>query len=189
MVKAPLEYPWSSYRYFVGRDKKPKWLTTEFILGDFGGEGGRGFKKYRGYVERGENKELDNPLKKVIASTFLGSKEFIDRIKLEYLEKKEIDRRDLPALKKILMGPSLESIEEAVSKKVGGGHPLFKKICIYLGYQHSGLNLREMGGYFGMQRSAISQLSRRFAETIKGNQELREVLSSIEKEDLLNVAA
>jgi hypothetical protein len=32
-------------------------------------------------------------------------------------------------------------------------------------------------------------LSRRFGETIKGNQELRKVLGKIEKEDLLNVAA
>jgi putative transposase len=189
MVEAPLEYPWSSYRYFVGRDKKPKWLTTEFVLGDFGGEGGRGFKKYREYVERGVNQEFDNPLKKVIVSTFLGGNEFIDRIKLEYLEGKEIDRRDLPALKKILMGPSLELIERAVIKRVGRGHPLFRKICIYLGYQRSGLNLREIGEYFGMQRSAVSQLSRRFAEAVKGNQELRKVLSNIEKEDLLNVAA
>ena len=169
MVKAPLEYAWSSYRYFVGRDKKPKWLTTEFILGDFGGEGGRGYKKYRDYVERGDSKELDNPLKKVIASTFLGGKDFIERIRVEYLEKKEIDRRDLPALRR--------------------GHPLFRKICIYLSYQRSGLKLREIGEYFGMQRSAISQLSRRFGKTIKGNQELRKVLSNIEKEDLLIVAA
>jgi putative transposase len=126
MVKAPLEYPWSSYRYFVGRDKKPKWLTTELVLGDFGGEGGRGFKRYREYVERGGNEQLDNPLKKVIASTFLGGKEFIERIKLEYLEGKEIDRRDLPALRKILMGPSLESIERSVIKIVGRDHPLFR---------------------------------------------------------------
>jgi hypothetical protein len=172
----------------VGRDKKTKWLTTEFILGDFGGEGRRGFTRYRGYVEKGAGKEIENPLKKVIASTFLGGKEFIESIKLEYLEGKEIDRRDLPALKKILVGPSLESIERAVIKVVGRGFPLFKKTCIYLGYQYSGLNLREIGEYFGMQRSAISQLSRRFAETIKGNHELRKVLRSIEKEDLLNVA-
>jgi hypothetical protein len=51
------------------------------------------------------------------------------------------------------------------------------------------LNLREIGEYFGMQRSAISELSRRFRETIKGNQELRKVLSNIDKKDLLNVAA
>ncbi len=188
MVKAPLEYPWSSYRYFVGRDKKPNWLTTEFVLGDFGGEGRRGFKRYREYVEKGASREIENPLKKVIASTFLGGKEFIESIKLEYLAKKEIDRRDLPALKKILRGPTLETIEKAVIKAVGRGFPLFKKTCIYLSYQHSGLNLREIGEYFGMQRSAISQLSRRFSETVKGNQELREVLGRIEREELLNVA-
>jgi hypothetical protein len=173
----------------VGRDKRPAWLTTEFVLGDFGGEGGRGFKKYREYVERGENKEIDNPLKKVIASTFLGGREFIDRIKQEYLGKKERDRRDLPALRKILRGPSLEAIERAVIKRVGKSHPLFKKISIYLSYEHSGLNLREMGEHFGMERSAISQLSRRFGATIKGDKELRKVVSSIEKEGLLNVAA
>lgn len=188
MAKTPLEYPWSSYRYFVGRDKKPEWLTTELVLGDFGGEGRRGFRKYREYVEREEDKELDNPLKKVIASTFLGGKEFIDRIKLKYLEGKEVGMRDLPALKEILMGASLESIEGAVSKSVGRGHPLFRKICIYLSYQRSGLKLREIGEYFGMQRSAISQLSRRFAETIEGSSELKKLLSNIEKEGLLNVA-
>ena len=40
-----------------------------------------------------------------------------------------------------------------------------------------------------MQRSAISQLSRRFAEMIKGNQELRKLLGKGENENLLNVAA
>ena len=129
MVKAPLEYPWSSYRYFVGRGKKAKWLKTELVLGDFGGEGRGGFRRYREYVEKGASREMENPLKKVIASTFLGGEEFIESIKVEYLEKKEIDRRDLPALKKILKGPTLETIEKAVSKIVGRGHPLFKKIC------------------------------------------------------------
>jgi len=126
---------------------------------------------------------------KKFVAVVLGSREFIDRIRLEYLEKKEIDNRDLPALKKILIVPSLESIEKAVIKRVGRSDPLFKKICIYLSYQRSGLNLREIGEYFGMQRSAISQLSRRFAEVIEGSQELRRVLNRIEKEGLLNVAA
>jgi hypothetical protein len=86
-------------------------------------------------------------------------------------------------------GASVKSIEKAVIKIAGRDHPLFRKICIYLGYQHSGLNLREIGEYFGMQRSAISQLSRRFVEATKGDQELRKVLTNIEKESLLNVAA
>ncbi len=39
-----------------------------------------------------------------------------------------------------------------------------------------------------MQRSVVSQLSRRFAESIEGNQELKMVLDRIEKGELLNVA-
>jgi len=39
------------------------------------------------------------------------------------------------------------------------------------------------------EKFEASQWSRRFAETIKGNQELRKVLSKIEKGDLLDVAA
>ena len=63
-----------------------------------------------------------------------------------------------------------------------------RKICIYLNYRRSGLNLKEIGEYFGMQRSAIGRLSRRSGKTIKGDQKLRKVLDNIEKEGLLNVA-
>jgi len=131
MVKTALEYLWSSYRYFVETGKKPKWLKTELVLEDFGGEGGRGYRRYREYVEKGAGKEIENPLKKVIASTFLGGTEFIESIKLKYLEKKEIDRSDLPALKKILRGPSLEEIEKAVTKVVGRGYPFLRK-CVFI---------------------------------------------------------
>lgn len=188
IVKAPSEYPWSSYRYFMGERSGPKWLTTEFVLAEFGGAGRKGFRRYREYVEEGVTQEIENPLEKVVASTFLGREGFIESIKLKYLEEKEIDGREIPALKKILKGPSIEAIEKAVTRTVGQGYPLFKKICVYLSYQYSGLNLREIGEYFGMQRSAVSQLSRRFAEMIKGDLELGKLLSKIEKEDLLNVA-
>jgi len=183
-----MEYPWSSYRYYIGKDKKPEWLTTELVLADYGGEGGTGFRKYREYVEREETNESKSPLKSVIASTFLGSEEFINRIKVAYLEKKKLDRRNIPAINKILNGPSLDEIEKVVIKVIGKDSPLFKKICIYLSYQHSGLSLEQIGKYFGKQRSAISQLSRRFKETIKSDKELGRILDKIEKEGLLNVA-
>ncbi len=186
-VKTPLEYPWSSYRYFIGRGKRPEWLTMEFVLGDFGGEGRRGFKRYREYVERGEAKELRNPFKDVIASTFLGSEDFINRIRVEYLEKKKIDKRNIPAIKRVLKGPSLEEIERAVLKVLGRDDALYKKMCIYMSHQYSGMKLDEIGVWFGMKGSAVSQLCGRFKEAIEGNRELRETLSKIRKGSLLNV--
>jgi len=187
MVKSPSEYQWSSYRSFIGKDKKPDWLTTELVLGDFGGEGRKGYRGYREYVERRETKELESPFKRVIASTFLGSEEFVNWIRTEYLEKKEIDRRNIPSIKKVLKGPSLEEIERAVVKVMGKNHTLYKKMCIYLSHQYSGMRLDEIGTYFGLKGSAVSQLSRRFKETTRGDKEAGGILSKIEKEVLLNV--
>ena len=187
MVKIPSEYPWSSYRSFIGKDKKPDWLTTELVLGGFGGEGRKGFRQYREYVERGETKELESPFKRVIASTFLGSEEFINNIRMEYLEKKKVDKRNIPAIKKVLRGPSLEDIEKAVVQVLGKDHTLYKKTCIYLSHQYSGMRLDEIGAHFGMKGGAISQLSRRFKETLKRDKGLGGILGKIEEEGLLNV--
>jgi putative transposase len=187
MVKTPSEYPWSSYRYFIGRDKKPEWLTMEFVLGDFGGEGRKGYSRYGEYVERRETKELESPLKRVIASTFLGSEEFINNIRMEYLGKKKIDKRNIPAIKEVLKGPSPKEIEKAVAQVLGEDRTLYKKVCVYLSHQYSGMRLDEIGVYFGMKGAAISQLSRRFKKTIKEDKGLRGILDKIKREGLLIV--
>jgi hypothetical protein len=49
------------------------------------------------------------------------------------------------------------------------------------------LSFDEIGGYFGMKGSGVSQVSRRFKETIKGDKELGRILRKIKKEDSLNV--
>ena len=185
MVKSALEYPWSSYRYFIGRDKRPEWLTTELVLEDFGGEGRKGYRGYREYVERGETKELESPFKRVIASTFLGSEEFINHIKTKYLEKMKIDKRNIPSIKKVLRGPSFGDIEKGVVKVLGKDPTLYKKICIYMSHQYSGLRLDEIGAHFGMKGGAISQLSRRLKEAIRGDKELGEILGKIKEGGLV----
>jgi hypothetical protein len=49
------------------------------------------------------------------------------------------------------------------------------------------LSFNEIGAYFGMKGSAISQLSRRSKETLKRDKELRGILDKIKREGLLNV--
>jgi chromosomal replication initiation ATPase DnaA len=159
----------------------------ELVLGDFGGDGRTAYRRYREYVERRETNGLESPFKRVIASTFLGSEEFINQIRMEYLEKKKIDKRNIPAIKKVLRGPSLEDIEKAVVQVLGKDRTLYRKMCIYLSHQYSGMRLEEIGAHFGMKSGAISQLSRRFKERIKGDEGLGRILSKIKKEGLLNV--
>jgi hypothetical protein len=58
---------------------------------------------------------------------------------------------------------------------------------IYLSHQISGMRLEEIGAHFGMKGSAVSQLSRRSQERIKGDKELRGILDKIKRGGLLNV--
>jgi hypothetical protein len=37
IIQRPEDYPWSSYRFYIG-EKKPEWLHTEFILNYFNKE-------------------------------------------------------------------------------------------------------------------------------------------------------
>jgi putative transposase len=111
LVKNPLDYRWSSYGYYTGEEREPQWLMTAFILGYFGGHGRSTYRKYREFVEEGISKTLENPLRKVVASTFLGGEEFIRRVREEQLEGRRIDRRNVPSVKEVLRGPTPGRIE------------------------------------------------------------------------------
>lgn len=182
LAKSPSEYQWSSYRHYVGEEREPEWLTTELVLGYFGGRGRSGYKRYREFVEEGVPMELESPLRKVIAATFLGSEDFIKRIRGEYLEDRKIDRRNIPGVKQVLRGPSPEEIEKAVANVIGEDHFLYKKFCIYLSHQDSGLSLEEIGVHFGMKGSAVSQLSRRLKKAGDTDNDMERILIRIRKE-------
>jgi REP element-mobilizing transposase RayT len=181
----PEEYRWSSYQNYIGK-KSDKWLTTDFILGYFGGKGSTAFKKYGSFVKSLINREYDSPLKDTVSSTILGGADFIKEIKDKYLSGKEADR-DIPALrelKKVLIEDIIKEVE-AVFK---GKHSLSKKAALYLCHKYSGRTLKEIGDYFGIGESGVSQSSRRFSKELEANKKLSKKVNSIcKKLSLCNV--
>jgi putative transposase len=109
---------------------------------------------------------LKSPLGNVIASTFWGGEDFIGRIRKEYLKEREIDRRNIPSVRKVLLGPTPGEIESAVGQVIGEDQSLYRKLCIHFSHQWSGWSLEEIGAHFGMRDSAVSQSSRRFRKVL-----------------------
>jgi chromosomal replication initiation ATPase DnaA len=136
-------------------------------------------------VEEGITTKLENPLRDVIASTFLGGEDFIRRIRKEYLEVRKIDRRNIPSVKKVLKGPTPGEIEAAVAKVIGEDQSLYRKLCIHLSHQWSGWSLEEIGAYFGMRGAAVSQSSRRLKKMMKEDKSMGKLLKNIRKEMLI----
>jgi len=188
MVKDLMRYPWSSYPYYIGLKKKPSWLETGDILGYFGHEGVRAQRKYRSYVEEAIGIELKDPLATVFASTFLGSREFIKQVRQSTKILEDPDTRNIPVLKALKERPSLGEIRRRVGDVVGVKDSLFRKFCIHVSHRYGGFSLREIGRFYAMKESAVSQASGRFKETIMEHPSLRKLLRQIvTKLNLLNV--
>ena len=177
IVNAPEKYPWSSYRCYIGRSKAPTWLETGFILSYFGDTATAAKHGYSDFVATMLKQEYDNPLQTTVASTLLGTPDFITEISEKYL-KNQHDTRNIPAVGKLRQRPSMETILSAVAKHVPESS-LRRNICIYCCQKYSGAKLKEIGLHFGISDAAVSQTTHRLLLKAKNDQELKTLLQEV----------
>lgn len=180
IVDRPERYPWSSYLYFVGNRKAPEWLVMDFVLSYFGEKVTEAKKGYREFVNAMLGQEYSSPLDDVVSSTILGCVDFVKGIKDKYLTGKKTDR-NLPALRALSDRLAIEKIEEQVEMVLGADNALSRKAKLYLCQRYSGRKLREIGTYFAIGESGVSQASRRISLQIRTDTKLRGQIMWIEK--------
>lgn len=177
IVGKPEDYQWSSYLYYSGKKKAPKWLTIDFILGYFDERTQVGQRKYVEFVEAMIAQRYENPSKAAVASSILGGEDFINRIKAKYLRDRDIDR-NLPGLTE-LRKRTVKEIMKEIETVLKGNERLKKVAGIYLCHRYSGLRLGEIGSYFGIGESAVSQSSRRFGMVLEKDKKLNNRMKDI----------
>jgi putative transposase len=172
IVEHPEEYEWSSYVYYIGRKKKPEWLNTDFILGYFGRKRALAEKGYQKFVNILEKAEYESPLKDVVSSTLLGSSDFITYIKDKYISGKGVGK-DIPAIKELLERVPLNDIFKEVEDIFSDNRVLSRNVKIYLCKKYSRKKLSEIGTYFNIGESGVSQAYRRLSEIIERDKRLK----------------
>jgi putative transposase len=178
IVGKPDEHQWSSYRAYIGEATAPDWLKTEFILSSFGEKSRE--KNYRDFVESRLAAEYASPLRRVVASTLLGTPEFVAHISEQHLNARKPDR-SVPAVRALshhlLIEGLVEKIEEIVPDR-----KLARKIAMYVCHRYGGGKLKEIGESFGVGDSAVSQATTRLDATLKKDKELGKLLARVRKE-------
>ena len=178
MVAKPEEYPWSSYRSYIGQNKAPDWLKTDFILGYFGDKTSGTLKKYREFAEDLLGSEYDSPLNATVASTILGSPEFVSEVLERNLDGKR-DERNMPAVRELTLRPSMDEIVTRIRDDLGEDK-LLRNISIYCCQKYSGAKLKEIGERFGMSDAAVSQTSRRLVLKAGTDPQLKKMIGRVE---------
>jgi len=181
VISEPSKYPWSSCRHYTGVQAPPAWLKTSFILGFFGAHETAAQEKYLRFVDELAGSEYKSPLSDTVASTILGTAEFIERIQEQHIDVSVADR-NLPALRMLAVGRGIEEIFTAVQGALKDRKSLAKKIAIYLCHRYSGMKLREIGEGFGIKESGVTQTSKRFVVEMEREKELQAVVSKLKQE-------
>jgi len=177
MVSKPEDYPWSSYPCYIGLKEPPQWLRRDFILSYFSGISGSR-AEYKLFVEEKIDKDYPSPLDKTVASTILGGEGFVAGMVDEFLSKKE-KNREMPAIKELRLKPDFQLLADAAGKAFKNDERTARQAAIYLNHRHSGAKLKQIGIFFGISESGVTQASRRFQNRIEVEMGLNEVVQKL----------
>jgi REP element-mobilizing transposase RayT len=140
MVTHPRLWAWSSYRGTAGELTGPGWLTTQWILGQFGARQREAQCRYREFVAEGRGGP--RPWEQLRGQIYLGSEAFIEQHQPDRVIR-EIPRRQTQAKR-----PSLQE----VFQRRGGSARL-----IYVAYRQYGYRLAEIATHLGVHYATVSR--------------------------------
>ena len=105
IVHRLIDYQWSSYPFYAYGKNPPQWLNLDIILSQFSDKDKN--KAYREEVQR-YAREKKSIWEEVKHGLFMGSKEFIERIRSEYLTDKP--HIEIPQQRQVLKGKDLKEV-------------------------------------------------------------------------------
>jgi REP element-mobilizing transposase RayT len=150
IVKSPGKYKWSSYGATAGEAGSPPFLTTDWILSQFGRRRRQAEKGYKSFVKDGVEKS--SPWESLRGQILLGDDKFVSGLE-PYL--KRIEKvTEVPRVQRFVERPSLEELfKDVVGKSKERRDRLIRNAHLRYGY-----TLAEIGRALGLHYSTISKV-------------------------------
>ena len=139
-------------------------------------------RAYLEFVIGGIGQEVSASIKESIRTGILGSEEFIANIKKEFLEDKiSKPDREKPQLRKLRKKPDLPLILSVSEKVLGPRNKHLLPIAVLISHKNSALKLREIGEFYSLSISSVSNACSRARAAIAGNATLTNAMEEIEQ--------
>jgi REP-associated tyrosine transposase len=140
LVTHPRFWAWSSYRATAGEGTGPVWLSSEWILGQFGKRHREAQLRYREFVAEG--REAPRPWEQLQGQIYLGSEDFIAQHQPDRVIR-EIPRRQTQAKR-----PSLKELFQRRGAEAR---------LIAVAYQQYGYRLHEIAHHLDVHYATVSR--------------------------------
>ena len=176
------DYLWSSCRVYADPKKGVLWLTTELVLGMYGGS-------RRKFVEAQEASFEERPrvLEDLRHGLYLGSESFSE----ECIEKlKSEGHAEKPQVKSLLRSRDIQEVAIRILKRLGEKNPESvlkvrkyrcrnRDVTIYVLYRLGIYLNREIGRVFGVKYTAVPGAVKRAQQYLRSDSQLGKVINNI----------
>lgn len=172
----PEDYPWSSYRCYLGRQEDHGWVTTSKTLGSFASAA-----DYTAFVLQGMEQDLRDPFKAAIGGVVFGSKSFAKQVRM--LVRLPALQEDVPTTRELAPEnvPSVEVIRMAVAEifpELSQSQRL--RMLMYAIRRFTNVSGREIATITGRSPSAVTHVWRDVQTRLVKDRWLRQKLESLE---------
>jgi putative transposase len=153
LVARPEDWPWSSYRATAGLpvSEKSEFLTTAWLLGQFGPDENTARRRYLDFVSSGIG--LDSPWLQLQSQLFLGKETFIDKLRDVIPEKTAV--KEIPKLQRYANRPQLKEIFADWKTKKKRDEAIVTSHVTY-GYKQ-----KEIANFLGIHYTTVSHMIKR----------------------------
>jgi len=148
MVKAPADWPWSSYRASVGLEPPQPWLAVDGLLANFAEQRGLAQTRYAKFVAEGIRAE--SPWSNLKGQVYLGDAHFVQRMQACM----QADKRDdiqIPAAQRRPPERTLQEIEQAAQGR---------NAAIVMAYATGAYSYQQIARYFGVHFTTVGRIVR-----------------------------
>jgi REP element-mobilizing transposase RayT len=150
----PEDWPWSSYRPTAGLSSSPSFLTTDWVLGQFGRKKKQAQSRYRAFVLEGITKE--SPWAEVKGQIFLGDTSFVDTFRTLLKDKNQI--KEIPRAQRLVERPPLEDLFKGTRAKEN------RNRSIHQAHVTHAYTLSEIARHLGLHYTTVSKIVKRTGE-------------------------
>jgi REP element-mobilizing transposase RayT len=182
LTKRLPDYRWSSYQVYADKNHHLPWLTTDLVLGMYGGSPKRFIREQQLYFQ--EDTDL---LRDLRHGLYLGSEEFSE----ECVERARIEgHREKPQYRLLLKGRNIRALALGILERLGEKapekilafrkkHSLNRDLVIYILYRLGVYRNEEIGEVFGVGYTAVSEAAKRGREYLRSDKQLEKNVNEI----------
>jgi len=145
MVRAAVDWPWSSYRAVAGMAEAPDWLGVDWLLSAFDANSAKAIEAFRQFVADGDRQP--SPWQKLKNQIYLGSENFVQDMQ----RKCDVGRdlREIPNVQRRAVPKSLQAYESQARSR---------DEAILSACSSGGYSMKEVGDYFGLHYTSVSRI-------------------------------